>query len=410
MQNKIAKVLFLSYDGMTDPLGQSQVLPYIVGLAKRGISFSLISFEKKDRFEANKKIIESICEQYSIKWHPLPFHSFPPIASKLYDNYTMKSLAEKLHKQERFDLIHCRSYISAGVGEYLKKKYHVKFLFDMRGFWVDERIEGGIWPQHNPLFKLIYAWYKRKEASLIKNSDGIISLTEAAKKEISGWKSYLGAPITVIPCCADFDHFTLISKEEKREAKLKLGLSESTMVVTYLGSIGTWYLLDEMLEFFYVLLQQKSDSVFQFITPDPAEYILERAKHFQIPTGKITIQFAQRKDLKRAIAPTDIGLLFIKETYSKIASSPTKLGELLAMGIPVVCNAKVGDVASIVETTQGGISLRNLNVTEYVQTVAQLDELIALDRNTIRENSFAYYDLNVAISRYSEVYAALFLK
>ena len=51
-------VLYLSYDGMTDPLGQSQVLPYIIGLSQEGFQFTLISFEKKDRYESHKHIIE----------------------------------------------------------------------------------------------------------------------------------------------------------------------------------------------------------------------------------------------------------------------------------------------------------------------------------------------------------------
>ncbi len=36
MKNKKGHILYISYDGMTDPLGQSQVLPYLKGLAKKG--------------------------------------------------------------------------------------------------------------------------------------------------------------------------------------------------------------------------------------------------------------------------------------------------------------------------------------------------------------------------------------
>ena len=39
---------------MTDPLGQSQVLPYLIGLTKEGYQFTILSFEKKERF-INKK-------------------------------------------------------------------------------------------------------------------------------------------------------------------------------------------------------------------------------------------------------------------------------------------------------------------------------------------------------------------
>jgi hypothetical protein len=45
MQNK--HILYITYDGLTDFLGQSQVLPYILGLEEKGYRFSILSFEKK---------------------------------------------------------------------------------------------------------------------------------------------------------------------------------------------------------------------------------------------------------------------------------------------------------------------------------------------------------------------------
>ena len=45
-EGKSKNILYLSYDGMTDPLGQSQVLPYLIGLTKEGFTFHIISFEK----------------------------------------------------------------------------------------------------------------------------------------------------------------------------------------------------------------------------------------------------------------------------------------------------------------------------------------------------------------------------
>ena len=39
------KILYLSYDGVLEPLGSSQVLNYVLGLAKN-YNFILYSFEK----------------------------------------------------------------------------------------------------------------------------------------------------------------------------------------------------------------------------------------------------------------------------------------------------------------------------------------------------------------------------
>ena len=66
----------------------------------------------------------------------------------------MQKLSFQLHREHSFKLVHCRSYISALVGLKLQKKFGLKFIFDIRGFWADERVDGGIWNLNNPIFKI----------------------------------------------------------------------------------------------------------------------------------------------------------------------------------------------------------------------------------------------------------------
>jgi hypothetical protein len=62
------QVLFVSYDGMTDALGQSQVLPYLLGLSKKGYNITILSVEKKEVFEKRKNIILEIVQKNNIDW------------------------------------------------------------------------------------------------------------------------------------------------------------------------------------------------------------------------------------------------------------------------------------------------------------------------------------------------------
>ena len=62
----LTHVLYISYDGMTDPLGQSQVLPYLSGLSKEGFKFHLISFEKEEKFKNHREHIQAICDRDGI--------------------------------------------------------------------------------------------------------------------------------------------------------------------------------------------------------------------------------------------------------------------------------------------------------------------------------------------------------
>jgi hypothetical protein len=166
------KIIYISYDGMTDPLGQSQVIPYLVGLTKKGYSFTIVSCEKKDKFEKYKADIEQLLSQHNISWEPVPYSTLPSVLSKQKNLLLLQRKVNLLCKTSLPDIVHCRSYMAALVGLAIKKRYGVKFIFDMRGFWADERIDGGIWKLKNPLHKRIYNYFKRKE---IENSSVLMN-------------------------------------------------------------------------------------------------------------------------------------------------------------------------------------------------------------------------------------------
>ncbi|MDB5263191.1 MAG: hypothetical protein JWQ14_2472 [Adhaeribacter sp.] len=402
MNNK--NILYLSYDGMTDPLGQSQVLPYIVGLCRKGYTFTLISCEKKDRFAKNRSIIEAICKENNIDWQPISFSTKPPILAKYYDIYKMEQKAIKLHQKKNFAMVHCRSYISAAIGEKLKKRFGIKYFFDMRGFWVDERVDGGMWNLKNPFYNTAYKYYKKQEAGYIANADMIVSLTEAGKREIQKWESYKQSPIGVIPCSADFVLFKLVDAERKAAARMMLGFREDELVVSYLGSIGTWYLLDEMLALYALIKKKFPQARFLFITPEPPEMVYEKAAQIGLGKEEFVIRFAKRDEVPVFAAASDVNLFFIKQSYSKIASSPTKLGEILALGVPVICNGKVGDVKEIIQFTDSGIAIDDFDTDSYEKVISYLPELLKKSPATIRHNATDYYHLDNAIEKYYRLY------
>jgi hypothetical protein len=66
----VKKILYITYDGLTDPLGQSQILPYLKGLSQYGYRFTILSFEKKDRFQKEKTVIDQLTLESNIDWVP----------------------------------------------------------------------------------------------------------------------------------------------------------------------------------------------------------------------------------------------------------------------------------------------------------------------------------------------------
>ena len=98
--------LYLSYDGLTDPLGQSQILPYLFGLSKNNnCKITIVSFEKKENFSSNYQLISNKLKENKINWIPLKYSKRPPIISTIWDIYklnkTVKNLINKARHKSR---------------------------------------------------------------------------------------------------------------------------------------------------------------------------------------------------------------------------------------------------------------------------------------------------------------------
>lgn len=400
------KVLYLSYDGMTDPLGRSQVLPYLQGLAGRGHEITLISCEKPIRLAADEKAVQSICDRAGIDWHPIAYHKRPPILSSILDVRRMRQRAGKLQRSRSFDLVHCRSYMPAMVGLWLKRTFGVPFLFDMRGFWADERVERGIWRAGNPLFKAAFAYFKRLEKRFFRDADAIVSLTDSARREVEGWPAGRrpAAPVTVIPCCVDLALFN--GRKGRTATRKRLGIAAQAPLLLYVGSVGGAYLMDEMFALFRAYRKLRAGARFLIVSGHPREEIERLARNQGIDAGEFVVVSASRDEVPALIAAADIGVSFILATYSAKASCPTKFGEMLAMGVPVIANAGVGDIAEILEETGAGAVVERFDDASLAAAIVKA-EGAAADPAAVRAAAERYFALDAGVDRYDAIYRAI---
>lgn len=404
-------VLYISYDGLTDPLGQSQILPYIVGLSKLGYLFTVISCEKSDRYEKGKKTIQKICTENGIHWHPLLYHKTPPVISTIRDIISIRKLALQLHKKEKFAIVHCRSHISSIVGLELKRKHGVRFVFDMRGFFADERVDGNVWKLSNPVFYCIYHYFKSKEKAFAQFSDAIVSLTEVGKEIMEKWPvlKYFDK-ITVIPCSVDMDLFDARKLDVEKLQKIRAEIN-SPMIVGYYGSIGTWYMMSEMMDQFKSIQKQYPQAKFLIVSNDEIGVEFEKMLFKKnIQQESLFITSCQRDEMPYYIAATHIPLFFIKACFSKLASSPTKHGEIMSMGKPLITNSGVGDMDRIVSSTQSGYSIDIFNHKSYDEATRQIPALMQLDPDSIRKSGEKIYSLESAIEKYNGIYQKILRK
>ena len=408
MDSPPKKILFISYDGMTDPLGLSQVIPYLQGLTKAGYEFVILSCDKPGKYATNKIYVEQLIKKYPISWVSIPYHKYPAVLSSVFDFIMLKKKARQLHRLHHFSMTHTRVGVPQLVALYLKRKYGIKFMNDIRGFWADERVDGGMWNLKNPLFKMVYHYFKKKEDECIRIADYNTCLTAKAKDIILSWK-HVPQPVKVeiVPCSADLAMFDRAGIDQQLRASFKkeLCIGEHDLVISYLGSIGGWYLTREMMQFCKLLSDKKPEARFLFISNNNHNDILQAAAEFGIPAEKIIVKLGRRHEVPVLLSFSKFSLFFIKPCYSKLSSSPTKHGEIMAMGIPVITNSGVGDVKEIVEKYKAGYVLDDFSVPSMMKIIEDIcDSKTIFDPEIIRKGAEDFYDLDKTLEVYKKVY------
>lgn len=393
---------------MTDPLGQSQVMPYLFALSGSGYKITLISFEKEIVYQKNKANIQSKLTKNKIDWVPLTYTKRPPVLSTIWDIYKLKKTVYKLYKSHNFKIVHCRSYISALIGLKCKQKYNSFFVFDMRGFWADERIDGKIWNLMNPVYSLTYGYFKRKERKFLHKADHIVVLTHEAKKIIKTWLGNKKADknISVIPCSVDMNLFDFnnIDHLQVKALRQSLNIKTDDFILGYIGSIGTWYMLPEMLTFFKLLKSKKPNAKFLFVTKENKNSIYKEALTQGLESSDIIVTPSEREKIPIYASLFSSSIFFIKPCFSKKASSPTKQGEIMSMGIPIICNSGIGDTDLIISESESGMLINDFTITEYKNALLKIEDALKVKKENSREVAKKYYDLNKAAESYIQIY------
>jgi glycosyltransferase involved in cell wall biosynthesis len=294
----------------------------------------------------------------------------------------------------------------------MKQKFGLKFLNDIRGFWADERVDGGIWNLRNPAYKMLYYFFKKHEHNCLLKADYNVCLTYKARTEIHGRKNIPNQPIPVevIPCSADMELFNPdnIDPLLKEKFAAHLNITDQDFIVSYLGSLGGWYLTDEMMRFCKIVADKISTAKFLFISPHDFKTIAAAAAKCGLSADKLIVQQAKRHEVPVLLSFSNYSIFFIKPCYSKLASSPTKQGEIMAMGIPSITNSGVGDVAEIVATYNAGFVINDFSDESFEEVI---DAIIGANTNsnaTIRNGAKIYYNLAIAVERYRKVYDEIF--
>lgn len=397
----MTRVLYISYTGLLDPLGESQVLQYLRELAREH-SITLLTFEKPANL-ADAKALEAMerkCESAGIDWHRRTWHQRPALPATAWDIGWGAREATKLARKCRAQVVHCRSYVGSLIGLMVKRRTGAKLIFDMRGFWGDERVDAGRWSRNG----LPYRMVKGFERDLFESADHVVSLTRRGVRTFEEFDYLADDPpqSSVIPTCTNLD---LFRPRKKAEGSFTLG---------YVGSVGSWYLFDQVAQAVARLFARDPDARFLVINKGGHDTIRRALDAAGVDSSRVDIRACGYDEVGEQVARMDAGIFFIMPAWSKRASCPTRMGEFLASGVPCLANAGVGDVAEDFANTNTGVVLPTGGDgrVELAKLDEALDLLIALTREPdiaqrCRKAAEQLFSLEKGVAEYDRIYRRL---
>lgn len=337
------RTLYLSYTGLMEPLGRSQVFAYLSRLSN-DLSITLVTFEKLDdinNFSEFSKL-KSECQSYGITWLPRIYHKSPRLLATSWDLLMLLWDTWRLGRKSHIDLVHCRSYIPAIAAWLMGKLTRTPFIFDMRALWPEEMIDAGTL-RRNSLTHKIINWFEKR---LLRDASAVVSLTSAAVDYLKHkYPETCNQNYQVIPTCVDLNRFNTVR-------------NQAPEVIT-IGTMGTvvsgWYHLDWLFKLYAKALQASPNTLLKIVTRDNRTVIAKKAALNHISAEKISFDTATIDEVSQKICDISFGVLFFTSGVSKLGSAPTRMGEFLACGIPVIGNSGVGDMGSLIERYNVGV-------------------------------------------------------
>jgi glycosyltransferase involved in cell wall biosynthesis len=394
--------LYVCYLSLDDPLVETQVVAYLEGLA-RDREVHLLTFELRRRSRHERGELRRSLALRGIRWHSLRYHRTPSLPATAFDTFAGAVVAGWLVRRHGLGVLHARSHVPAAMALLARRfvRRAPKLLFDVRGLMAEEYEDAGRWQRDGFAFRLI----KVVERMALARAAGVVVLTDAVRAQIAA--STVDAPVVVIPCCVDPARVAPLPGR-REEVRARLGLGAATVLV-YVGKLGTWYMPSEMARFAAAARSVLGEVQLIVLSQDDLDPLRDAVAAAGLPHSAWWAGTARPEELGDYLAAADAGLSFVRPTPSKISSSPTKVAEYLAAGLPVVFGSSVGDLD---EQLAGGVGVRldRFDDEALVAGCRDLGDLLD-DPDTAsrcRKRVSEHFDLEaVGIARYRALYDRL---
>jgi glycosyltransferase involved in cell wall biosynthesis len=357
------KVLFVNDGSITNPILQAQGLPHLAALAELGHKIYVLSFESKGIGDEKRK---SIMHQYEGRISFLPVWVISPAIIRVLSQILIGGhfITFFYVKKYSIEIIHARGYVSAIVSLFTRAMLNVRLIFDMRGLMIDEMISKGRW-KPNSVITVVMRFFERL---CILHADYLIVVSGAFRKYIESLKyvsrSKKPLDIGVVPNSVEVSRF-MVPEEVQKKLKKQFHL-EDRFVVLYAGSLDTWQLPSYMMEFFLRFKMLCPQAFFLVLTySDLTEKIRSEINYDKLRNDDVLFLSISPEMMPVYLSLGNIGIIFRKQELLNQVSSPLKVGEYLAAGIPILLTRGIGDTENVLSNHDIGMFVEEFSTRAF---------------------------------------------
>lgn len=366
---KIAQYVYLS-TGLMDVF-DSQVIPVLEYFGTNSKRMLHISMEHG--YEVNAKTLEkrkNIQSRFPTQ--------FIVQRRNLFD-YQARRDAEIIgHKIESYfeggtTVIHARGHANAYKAIMEKRKFPSRYRVhaDLRGALWDEVRRGNVLRRLTAPYrsKLYLSW----EKCVVEEADSISCVSYVWKEILE--QRYNRKDITVIPTFTNNNIFSY-SEQLRKEYRNKLDLGDAPALI-YCGGTSYWQKLNDTVELYSVLRKKLKGLVMIFLTYDTE--MVQQVVGGGIEPKYLRILSAAHHEVPGYLCAADIGVLLRDDIPTNRVSAPTKFGEYLCCGLPVIISPKIGDTENVIRQSSYGLVVSDPDKIDE----NALKKLCHLDRENI---------------------------
>lgn len=382
------KIIYITFNGISEALGQSQVLPYLEGLSKNNVNFYLVSLEKniKEAERFSKRLKDS-----GIIWYKLKYFRFYKIGMAIN---VLQCFLTVLYLIifKGVKIIHSRAYLPIFSTFILKKIFGLKIIFDMRGFWPEELVDQKRIEDKSIYYKAL----KFLEKKSILSADYIVTLTPEAKEIIENDFKILPSKVFWMPTCVDKNKFSI---EEKKNFGDKF-------IMVYAGSLWSFYDMPSQIDFFNILKKKVSNAHFLILGNNNSDKLKDVLRQKGLNESDYTVVSVKSQDVPKYLAGCNLGISFRYDFFSQKAAFPTKLAEYLICGLPVVLNTPSEFIRELVVSNKIGVVVNDFSNFSYKKATEELVLLLKDPelKERCKKTAEKYLEKNICVNEYLKIY------